>query len=85
MDSYDDNVLTEGAEYIVGMNDGTTFREIIFEGRKMINGKPILCFRTRKSDSLITINPSYHSFTVENPDIEINAVIDRQMNEVLNQ
>ena len=51
----------------------------------MINGKPILCFRTRKSDSLITINPSYHSFTIENPDIEINAVIDRQMNEVLNQ
>ncbi len=81
MNSYDDNVLTEGAEYIVGLNDGTTFREIIYEGKKMINGKPILCFRTKKSDSLITINPSYHSFTVENPDIEMNEVLYRQAQE----
>ena len=79
--SFDDNVLTEGAEYSVGLNDGTMFKEIIFEGKKMINGKPILCFRTVNEDKQITINPSYHSYTIEKG-IAMNEVVYRQMQEV---
>jgi hypothetical protein len=79
--SYDENVLTEGAEYSVGLNDGTMFKEIIFEGKKMINGKPILCFRTVKEDAQITINPSYHSWTIEGS-MKMNEVVYRQMQEV---
>ena len=72
MQSYDDSLHTTGAEYIVGLNDGTVFKEIIFEGYKMFNGKQIMCFRTKKEDSAITVNPSYHSFTIENSNIEMN-------------
>ena len=85
MQSYDDSLHTTGAEYIVGLNDGTVFKEIIFEGYKMFNGKQIMCFRTKKEDSAITVNPSYHSFTIENCGIEINEVLYREMNESTNK
>jgi len=85
MQSYDDNLHTTGAEYIVGLNDGTIFKEIIFEGYRMFNGKQIMCFRTKKEDSVVTVNPSYHSFTIESSDMEMNEVLYREMNETPNK
>jgi|TARA_R110000824_G_scaffold84768_1_gene211184 hypothetical protein len=82
MQSYDDKLHTHGAEYIVGLNDGTVLKDIIFEGYKMFNGKQIMCFRTKDKDSVVTINPSYHSFTIENSDLEMNEVLYREMNQI---
>ena len=81
MTSYDDKLHTIGAEYMVGLNDGTVLNKIVFEGYKMFNGKQIMCFRTLEKDSVVTVNPSYHSFTIENSNIEMNEVIYREMNE----
>jgi len=44
MTSYDDKLHTIGAEYMVGLNDGTVLNKIVFEGYKMFNGKQIMCF-----------------------------------------
>ena len=48
----------------------------------MFNGKQIMCFRTKDKDSVVTINPSYHSFTIENSDLEMNEVLYREMNQI---
>jgi hypothetical protein len=50
----------------------------------MFNGKQIMCFRTLEKDSVVTVNPSYHSFTIENCDIKMNEVLYREMNESIN-
>ena len=60
----DEDLLIEGNEYSVGLNDGTVFNRIVFKGTKYFGGKNILCFETEHR-SQVTINPSYHSFTVE--------------------
>ena len=85
MTSYDDKLHTIGAEYMVGLNDGTVLNKIVFEGYKMFNGKQIMCFRTLEKDSIVTVNPSYHSFTIENCDMEMNEVLYREMNESINK
>ena len=81
MTSYDDKLHTIGAEYMVGLNDGTVLNKIIFEGYKMFNGKQIMCFRTLDKDSIVTVNPSYHSFTIENCGIEMNESINKTQKE----
>ena len=63
-DAYDDKLLAEGQEYIVGTNDGSSFKDVIYLGTKLYHGKPIMVFQTKDKRQL-TINPSYHSFTLE--------------------
>ena len=64
--SYDDNLLTEGSIYTVGTNDGKEFQKVIFAGYKLMNGKPIMVFATEETHSKqVTINPSFHTFTLE--------------------
>jgi hypothetical protein len=65
--SYSDYLFTPGSIYTVGINDGTTFREIVYKGSKLFNGKQIMVFETLNRNQL-TINPSYHSFTLEQCD-----------------
>lgn len=60
----DEGLLTEGLEYTVGINDGTMFKRVIYKGTKFFNGKPMMCFET-ENKSQVSVNPSYHSFTIE--------------------
>jgi len=66
--SYNENVLAEGQEYTVGTNDGCCFRNVIYKGTRLYNGKHIMVFTTQNKQQL-TINPSYHSYTLENPEV----------------
>jgi len=70
--SFDDTLLTEGSMYTVGTNDGIQFKKVAFAGTRLYHGKPIMVFVT-KEDKRITINPSFHSFTIEEND-EMNPV-----------
>jgi len=65
--SIDEGLLVEGLEYTVGINDGTVFNRVIFKGTKSFNGKPMMCFETQHKSQL-SVNPSYHSFTIEEND-----------------
>ena len=69
---YSEKLLIEGTRYIVGMNDGCTFKDVIYEGTKQFHGKNMMCFKTNKSKQ-ITVNPSYFSFAVEG-ETDINEV-----------
>ena len=40
---YSEKLLTEGTRYTVGMNDGCTFKNIIYEGTKQFHGKNMMC------------------------------------------
>ena len=42
--SYDDIILSLGAQYDVGINDGTIFKKVRYIGTKQHFGKPMLCF-----------------------------------------
>jgi len=63
-DAYHDTILAEGQEYIIGINDGSSFNGAIYVGTKLYHGKPIMVFKTEDNRQL-TVNPSYHSFTLE--------------------
>jgi hypothetical protein len=63
--SYDDGLLTEDFEYSIGTNDGKEFRNVFYKGTKLLNGKPMMIFETKDSERL-TINPSFHTFTITN-------------------
>lgn len=67
--SYSQPILTQGAIYTVGQNDGTVFNNIIYVGLKLLNGKIIMAFETASGNQL-TINPSYHSFMLEDSGVE---------------
>ena len=81
--AYDSNLLTEGSIYTVGLNDGTTFKKSVYVGTQLLNGKPIMVFDTTitvkgvEKSKQLTINPSYHSFTLEE-ETEINEYIVEQ-------
>ena len=63
--SYDDGLLHEGKTYSVGTNDGKEFRSVIYKGTKLLNGKPMKVFKTAGiSKEQLTINPSFHTFTI---------------------
>jgi|TARA_Y100001951_G_C11155953_1_gene191965 putative NADPH-quinone reductase len=64
---YDDGILQSGIIYSVGTNDGKEFREIQYVGQKLMNGKPCMVFVTGEGSQL-TVNPSYHTFTLEHLD-----------------
>ena len=67
--SYDDGILNKDDEYVVGVNDGTTFNNVKYKGVKLFNGKKMLMFETQANRQL-TINPSFHTFTLEKTDKE---------------
>ena len=50
-------------------NDGTTFNGVKYKGVKLFNGKKMLVFET-KANKQLTINPSFHTFTLEKKDKE---------------
>ena len=74
--SYDEELLIQGSQYTIGTNDGKEFKKVAFVGFKQLNGKPMMVFRT-DGDKQITINPSFHSFTVE-LETEMNPVVQKQ-------
>tara|TARA_R100001530_G_scaffold51744_1_gene38354 strand:+ start:340 stop:576 length:237 start_codon:yes stop_codon:yes gene_type:complete len=61
--SYDDGILEEDSTYAIGTNDGKEFRSVVYKGTKLLNGKPMMVFVTKDSQRL-TINPSFHTFTI---------------------
>ena len=63
--SYDDGLLEEYKTYSVGTNDGREFRSVVYKGTKLLNGKPMMVFETSGiSKEQLTINPSFHTFTI---------------------
>ena len=62
--SYDDTLLTKEECYTIGTNDGKEFRRVVYKGTKLLNGKPMMVFKTEENTSL-TVNPSFHTFTME--------------------
>lgn len=62
--SYDEGILREGKRYTVGTNDGKEFRNVLYEGTKLLNGKPMMMFKT-KNRTQLEVNPSFHTFTLE--------------------
>ena len=74
--SYDEELLIQGSQYTIGTNDGKEFKKVSFVGFKQLNGKPMMVFRT-DGDKQVTINPSFHSFTVE-LETEMNPVTQKQ-------
>ena len=74
--SYDEGLLIQGLQYTIGTNDGKEFKKVSFVGFKQLNGKPMMVFRT-DGDKQVTINPSFHSFTVE-LETEMNPVTQEQ-------
>ena len=74
--SYDEGLLIQGSQYTIGTNDGKEFKKVAFVGFKQLNGKPMMVFRT-DGDKQVTINPSFHSFTVE-LETEMNPVAQKQ-------
>ena len=63
-ESLDEGLLTEGIEYSIGTNDGKIFNRVIYKGTKSFAGKNMMCFET-ENGSQLSVNPSYHSFTIE--------------------
>ena len=62
--SYDDGLLTQEECYTIGTNDGKEFRRVVYKGTKLLNGKPMMVFKT-EDNSRLTVNPSFHTFTIE--------------------
>ena len=62
--SYDENILEKDKCYSIGTNDGKEFRRVVYRGTKLLNGKPMMVFRTEDNSNL-TVNPSFHTFTLE--------------------
>ena len=62
--SYDDGLLSEEECYTIGTNDGKEFRRVVYKGTKLLNGKPMMVFKTEENTSL-TVNQSFHTFTIE--------------------
>ena len=58
------SLLNEEEGYTVGTNDGKEFRRVVYKGTKLLNGKPMMVFKT-EDNSRLTINPSFHTFTIE--------------------
>jgi len=74
--SYDENILIPGSQYTIGTNDGKEFKKVAFVGLKQLNGKPMMAFKTME-DKQITVNPSFHSFIIEE-ETEMNPIAQQQ-------
>ena len=73
---HDESLLIQGSQYTIGTNDGKEFNKVSFVGLKQLNGKPMMVFRTDE-DKQVSINPSFHSFIVEE-ETEMNPVVQEQ-------
>ena len=63
--SYDEGLLKIHRCYSIGTNDGKEFRRVVYKGTKLLNGKPMMVFKTAGiSKEQLTINPSFHTFTI---------------------
>ena len=49
--SYDDALLNEEECYTIGTNDGKEFRRVVYKGTKLLNGKPMMVFKTEEDTS----------------------------------
>ena len=58
------SLLNKEECYTIGTNDGNEFRRVVYKGTKLLNGKPMMVFKTEENTSL-TVNPSFHTFTIE--------------------
>ena len=67
---FDDILFQYGFKYTIGTNDGAQFRSVIFTGTKLYQGKPMMTFKTSYDEQQITINPSFHSYTIQETIIE---------------
>jgi putative NADPH-quinone reductase len=63
--NYNDKLFIQGYEYTIGTNDGAQFRRVRFTGTKLYHGKPMMTFKTTDGNQQITINPSFHSYTIQ--------------------
>tara|TARA_R110000751_G_scaffold52103_2_gene113795 strand:- start:2202 stop:2432 length:231 start_codon:yes stop_codon:yes gene_type:complete len=70
--SYDDGILKEDSKYSIGTNDGKEFRSVVYKGTKLLNGKPMMVFET-KDNQRLTVNPSFHTFTITEKQGEENG------------
>jgi len=59
-----EKVLAEGLPYNIELSTGTSFENVVYSGMKYINGKQLLVFHT-KNNKQLSINPSFHTFTLE--------------------
>ena len=85
-ESRNEETLNHGCLYDVGINDGTVFRNVEYLGTKLFYGKPIMVFKTACNKVFdqdeITINPSYHSWTIEKgvvePLVQDDAILEKE-------
>tara|TARA_R110002020_G_scaffold404541_1_gene614660 strand:- start:181 stop:414 length:234 start_codon:yes stop_codon:yes gene_type:complete len=77
MHLHDDGILEIDEKYTVGTNDGREFRHVTFKGYKLLNGKPMMVFKTDYNKQL-SVNPSYYSFTLKEDRIEEPRFIDKK-------
>ena len=75
-DVFDSHILAEGCTYTIGLSDGRMFKKSVFVGIQQSNGKAIMVFETKDKKQL-TINPSFHSFTLEE-ETEMNDYLAEQ-------
>jgi len=64
MQIMNEGILAEGLPYIVELNTGTSFENVVYSGMKYMNGKQLLVFHT-KDNRQLSVNPSFHTFTLE--------------------
>ena len=71
--SFDEGLLTIGTKYGIGTNDGKEFSKVVYQGPKLMNGKPMMIFRTEENLQL-SVNPSFHTYTIEEIDADYEVV-----------
>ena len=69
-ENYRDELYKLHKAYTIGTNDGSEYRQAIFTGTKLYHGKPMMTFKTSYDEQQITINPSFHSYTIQETIIE---------------
>ena len=68
-DNFDEDFFLEDTYYTVGINGGVEFSKLLYDGKKSMFGRPQVAFVTEDSSTKITINPSYHAYTIEHGSI----------------
>tara|TARA_R100001244_G_C5085756_1_gene115130 strand:+ start:315 stop:530 length:216 start_codon:yes stop_codon:yes gene_type:complete len=58
-----EDLLQKDHLYTVGLSNGTELHRAKYIGNKLLNGKPMMVFKT-STDRQITVNPSFHTFTI---------------------
>ena len=58
-----DSLLHENELYTIGLSDGREHQRVKYLGTTPLNGKPMMVFKPSQ-ERQITINPSFHTFTI---------------------